>query len=246
VDTLLYIDEYFTGEPSEYLKKEFEKKILEDPAFAEDVSIYLSAKQIAGEQSVKQSKVRFREIYAAYKKTNAAAKPVGIIRKLLPYIAAAAVLTVLIIGWAVFSGSGSPEQMADKYIKENFQTLGVTMGSKEDSLQIGYRLYNEGKLNEALAQFESIMLRDTSSSQAIKYAGIASLRLKKYDKAISFFSQLGDNTQLYTNPGKFYQALTLINRNQPGDKQQAKDLLQQVVKNDLEEKEEAKKLLDKW
>jgi tetratricopeptide (TPR) repeat protein len=89
-------------------------------------------------------------------------------------------------------------------------------------------------------------LNDTSLFEVKKYAGIVSLRLGQYDKAINYFSQLANYTQLYANPGKFYHALTLMKRNRPGDKQTAKILLEQVVQNDLEEKETAQQWLKKW
>ena len=112
-------------------------------------------------------------------------------------------------------------------------------------MQTALRLYNDGKSEEALKYFESMLVRDTSFVDGKKYAGIVSLKLKKYDEAILYFSQLA-NYQLYANPGKFYHALTLLKRNQAGDNQQAKVLLEQVVKNDLEGSKDAKVILEKW
>jgi len=60
--------------------------------------------------------------------------------------------------------------------------------------------------------------------------------LQQYDKAIDYFFQL-EYYNLYSNPGKFYQGLTLLKRNMPGDKQAAKVLLQQTLQNDLNGKE---------
>ncbi|HKO81806.1 MAG TPA: hypothetical protein VJU78_15480, partial [Chitinophagaceae bacterium] len=77
------------------------------------------------------------------------------------------------------------------------------------------------------------------------YAGIVSLRLEQYDKAVNYFSKI-ENIKLHANPGKFYHALVLIKRSQPGDMETAKQLLKQVVENDLEGKEEAEKWLKKW
>jgi hypothetical protein len=71
------------------------------------------------------------------------------------------------------------------------------------------------------------------------------LRLGEYDKAISYFSQLGAY-KLYRNPGKFYQAVTLMKRNQPGDKERARDFLQEVVDNELEGSLVAEQWLRKW
>ena len=83
--------------------------------------------------------------------------------------------------------------------------------------------------------------------EAKKYAGIVSLRLKDYDKAINYFSLLENYTNLYANPGKFFHAIALLKRNKPGDKEQAKALMEQVVQNNLDGKEDAQKLLNnKW
>jgi hypothetical protein len=81
---------------------------------------------------------------------------------------------------------------------------------------------------------------------AKKYAGIVYLRLSNYDKALAYFQDLEKYTSLYANPAIFYHTLTLMKRNQPGDKQTAKQLLQQVVQNNLEGKGNAKQWLDKW
>ena len=118
------------------------------------------------------------------------------------------------------------------------------MGEK-DSLQEGLRLYNDGQYNEALRQFESIGRRNTESYSIKKYIGITYLRLNNYDSALQYFQKFQNDT-LYTNPSLFYQALTLLKRNLPGDKAKARDLLQQVRDNDLEGKEFAQKWLDKW
>ena len=118
------------------------------------------------------------------------------------------------------------------------------MGEK-DSLQEGLRLYNDGQYNEALRQFESIARRNTESSSAKKYVGITYLRLNNYDSALQYFQKFQNDT-LYANPSLFYQALTLLKRNLPGDKAKARELLQQVRDNDLEGKEFAQKWLDKW
>ncbi|MCW3117477.1 MAG: hypothetical protein JWM28_1559 [Chitinophagaceae bacterium] len=245
MDNLDYMDSYFNSEASLAKKVEFEKKIAEDPAFAEELAFYLSVKQLAREQS-EEKKKRFKELYEQYKQEGHSTRQITLVRKFWPYLAAAAIIAGIFFGMHVFFKPASPQQLADKYVQEHFQTLGVTMGDKEDSLQAGLRWYNEGRLNEALVQFESIANRDASSFEAKKYLGIVYLRLEQYDKAISCFLQLEKYTQLYANPGKLYLALTLLKRNQPGDKQQAKDLLQQVLQFDLEGKETAKQLLNKW
>lgn len=241
MDNLDYIDDYFTGEPDSVRTREFEERISSDPAFAEDVAFYISAQQTGGEASRIVKKEHFKEIYQ--KGRHSSPTPV---RKLLYYIAAAAVIGGIIFGTYTITNSSSPGELADQYIKDNLQTLGVTMSGRSDSLQDGLRLYNEGKPAEALVIFEKILLSDTSSFNAKKYAGLAALRMKEYEKAMSYFEQLEIYNGLYSNPALILQAVTLMERNQPGDAAKAKTLLQKVVANDLEGKEIAQEWLRKW
>lgn len=246
MDNMEYIETYFNLELSPERKKEFEQRIITDPVFAEETAFYLSLKQEAANE-MREERERFKVVYERHKQDIHIDKPQpALLRKLWPWIAAAAVLAGIIFGWNVWLKPASPQELADKYVQEHFQTLSVTMGNKQDSLQNGLRLYNEGRHEEALQQFENMARKDTTFIEAKKYAGIVSLRLGQYDKAIHYFTQLENYAQLYANPGKFYHALTLLKRNRPGDKETARQLLQQVVENDLDGKEDAGKLLEKW
>ena len=118
------------------------------------------------------------------------------------------------------------------------------MGAR-DSMEDGKRFYNEDHFDSALQQFETILQRDTGNYLAKEYAGIVYLRQDNYDKALQYFQQLENYSSLFSNPAIFYQALTLLKRNQPGDKQKAKLLLQQVVDHDLEGKGTAQQWLKK-
>lgn len=245
MDNLEYIEAYFNEEFSSEQKKEFEQRIITDLQFAEELSFYISTRQVAAE--IKDERERFREVYEHYKQSPqvSGSQPPTLFRKLLPWAAVAAVLAGVVFSWNIWFKSISPQELADKYVTENFKDLPVLMGDNKDSLQTGLNLYNAGRLEEALKQFESIVLSDTSFFEAKKYAGIVSLRLREYDKAINYFSEV-ENTKLHANPGKFYHALTLMKRNQPQDKQEAKRLLQQVVENGLAENETAERWLKKW
>ena len=239
------IEAYFNEELSAEQKSEFELRITADPAFADETAFYLSSKQAAASE-LEENRNRFKGIYQQYKQGNVQqVGKVTPIRKLWPWVAAAAVLAGIILGWYTFFQPVSPNELADRYIKENFQNLAVKMGGREDSVQTALRLYNEGKNGEALKYFETMIDRDTSFAEAKKYAGIVCLRLGQYDNAVRYFTRL-ENDTLFANPGKFYHALTLMKRNQAGDIDTAKQLLQQVVDLDLDEKEKAVEWLKKW
>jgi len=241
---LEYIDNYFKGTLPREENGRFEQRILSDPPFAEAVSFYCMAVQASKEHLVPQKKERFRILYRNYSHPVTAQRP-ALVRRLLPFAAAAAVLAALLIGWYVWMKPSSPQQLADNYIQQELSVLGVNMGNRQDSLQTGIQLHNEGKDSSALRQFESMIANNASDFTAIKYAGVVSLQLGDYDKALRFFRAL-QQFRLYSNPGKFYYALTLMKRSGPGDREQAKELLQQVVQNNLEGKQQAQQWLGKW
>jgi tetratricopeptide (TPR) repeat protein len=238
---LAYIDKCFKKELNQEEITEFERKINDDPVFAEEVAFYCSTMQAINDQRAEEKKKQFRKIYDEVKLHNAS-KP-AVIKRSWVYIAAAAAVVGLIVGWYFFARPSSIQHLADRYIEQNFQVdMGVKMAANEDSLDAAIRLYNENKLPEALRQFEMIIQSDSIAAISKKMAGIVSLRLKDYDKAIDYFTQL-EKLNLYSNPGKLFHAIALIKRNRNGDKEIVKQLLQQVVEQDLEGKETAQKWL---
>ena len=241
MENLELIENYFKGINNDLQKQQFEKKIMEDASFAEEVAFYISANGVIQQQVQEEKKQRFRELYNE-QKVISIKQPV---RNMWRYMAAASVFIALVlITWFLTVSKNSTQQLADNYIQQHFQTLSVTMGN-QDSLQNGLNLFNSNKLTEALTIFETLIKNNPKNSEAKKYAGIVSLRLNNYDKALEYFSMLATDTSLYSNPGKFYKAITLLKRNKDGDKEAAKKLLKHVRDENLEGKSEAVELLEK-
>ncbi len=240
MDNFEYIEDYFKNSPTELQQQQFEQRITDDNGFAEEVAFYISANSVIKNHSQAETKERFREIYQQQKVISITRPHKYTIWK---YLAAASVIGIIsVITWFLSVDKNSPQQLADQYILQNFKTLGVTMGS-QDSLQKGLGLYNSGNLNTSLNQFENILATDSTNDIAKKYAGIVSLQLKDYDKAIYYFTSLENQAGLYSNPGKFYHAVTLLARNKTGDEDEAKELLKQVAEKSLDGSEDAAKWL---
>ena len=237
-----YIERYFEGKFSQSEVQDLEKRIEEDPELAEQMAFYISTLRAVQNNPAQQTKERFRKIFDESEPSNLTAQPV--VRRMWPYAVAAAVAAVVVM-LVVFYPSHSSSRLADQYISSHLQTLPVTMDNRESNFKTAVRLYNEGKLPEALVQFEMIVSKDSADFRAKENAGIVSLRLKNYDKAIGYFGELENYPGLYANPGKFYHALTLLKRNLPGDTQQARLLLQDVVRDHLDLDREAQQLLDR-
>jgi len=246
MDSLEYIDDYFKGLLTVDQKKEFEQRILSDPSFAEELAFYLNAQALLKDDLEGEKKARFKELYRQNKPMDmgdSAVRESSPVRKLWSYLAAATVLIAAVAAWMFFGAQSSPDRLADRYIHSQLQNLPVRMSSVQDSLQKAIALYNEDRLPEAQSQFERLLQRDSARAQARIYSGIVCLRLEKYDKALDYFQQLEADTTLYNNPALFYESLTLMKRNHPGDSQKARQLLQLVVDRDLDKKEDAQRLL---
>jgi tetratricopeptide (TPR) repeat protein len=248
MENLAYIESYFNNELPDEEKIRFGEKVTNDKNFAEEVAFYCSIHRVAKDELNAEKKEGFKRIYQREVSGQAPGMVRHISKRIWIYSATAAALVIVIFGWYLMAKPVSPQQLADKFIKENFSSLSVTMDARQNDLQSAIGLYNAGKLTEALEQFEIIMKSDSSQSNKAKnYAGIVYLEMKNYDKALACFTQLEDNTYLFSNPAKLYKAITLMRRNNSGDADSAKILLQQIVQKNLEGKETAEEWLkEKW
>src|SRR5690242_14341370 len=121
---LEYIDSYFKGELDVADTGKFEGRITGDNEFAEQVALYIATHQLALEQLENEKKQRFSKLYYSQRKERMSAP----VRRLWQFAAAAAIIISIVVGVELLLGrNDTPNQMADHYIKESFETLGVKM-----------------------------------------------------------------------------------------------------------------------
>ena len=239
-DVLSYIEDYFTGRLSQQEKLEFEDKCASDPAFAAEVAFYISVRDKMKQELQDQKKKGFDELYVQLSK-----QPKPLIRKIYPYIAAAAACLILFVGWRIFFGSPSMQNIADNYIRENLSTLSVTMGGQQDQLRLGIAAFNNGNYSEAEQLFTSAATANPSNPEPVQYLGQVYLVTERYNEAIAEFDKLSKNAALFANPGLFYKAVALMKRAGKGDKEQARQILLQVAQQRLVGYKEAEAWLKK-
>lgn len=215
-------------------RKDFEQRCLTDSVFSKEVASYISIRDGLNAHLQQQKKEEFAQLY---QQLSTAEKPAKIITfKRIAFLAAACVL--LIIGWFAFLQPPSPQKIADKYIAANLNTLGLNMGNS-DSLQAGIAAYNSKSYTRAEDLFVPLTTKPETAPEAIKYLGLTHLAIKQYDEALKNFDQLSA-MPLYTNPGQFYKALTLMARSQESDTKQAKEILQHIIDKNLYGNQEAR------
>jgi tetratricopeptide (TPR) repeat protein len=248
---LEHIENYFQGTLSAVEAREFEKTIQGDPDFASEVAFYMSSVAIVKDQLHAEKKIRFRQIYDSSKMVVAdhlapSTTKGAVIRRIWKYAVAAAVFSAVLVSAYLYTAKTTPVELADQYISKEFKVLGVHMGTTSDSMDLGRRFNDAGRYSEALIIFENIAKQYPTDVKAREYAGIAALQLKNYDKALLHFKDLATVPGLVSNPGNFYTAITLMKRNQAGDNDQAKAILQNVVKNKEANSEIAEAWLKNW
>jgi anti-sigma-K factor RskA len=248
------IESYLTGNMTPQERERFEKKITEDTALSTLFSIY---KTIDTDMYNKQQyetqeaalKTSLNNLNTKYFKAEAPVVSLNPQKRILRTVmsAAAGLILILVAYLAFFKNNGSVTQLADAYVKTELQkNLSLTMDGARDSLQQGLAAYNAKDYGKALQIFDAIYGRDSQMNDALKYSGIVYLVTKDYDNALKRFDTLAQKKELFSNAGIFLKAVTLLQRNKPGDQGEAKILLQQVVKEKAQGSKEAEEWLEKY
>lgn len=161
-------------------------------------------------------------------------------------VAAACVATLIVISIFWFNSANSHMELADNFIKSELSIVGVSMSTVSDSISLAKDKYNAADFGGALTIFERLVNSRDTDSKLTELAGLAALRAGSYEKAIRYFAELSSVQDHISNPGNFYTAVTLMKQNKPGNEAKAKQLLEQVVANDLAYSQNAREWLRNW
>jgi len=235
MDNFDYIESYFDGHLGAEEKREFEDRCAVDEAFGQDVAFYVQTRQALRAELLDRKRAEWSALGA-----NPAVRQVrpAPVRQIIRISAAAVILLAAVALYLLFRPAG-PSQLAASYIHTHYHQLSQTMDGSADSLQQGITAYNNRQYPQALAFFTGILRAHPRNPDALLYSGVVYLRLKNYDEALTQFDGLAGIAGLYSNPGMFLKAATLLQRDAPGDRAAARRLLQEVVRRQLEGSAEA-------
>lgn len=240
-----FIESYFKQTLSSDERAAFELKCTTDEAFAAEVAFYIAARQALREellmQKVKAWKAESEPVMADDEAPVIAMHKKPGIMRWVTYAAAACL--ILVASMFLFEARSNPERLAANYIKANYGLSNVMSGGT-DSVQSGIEAYKNEDYEKALSYFKDVESRDPNNGDAKKYAGLCYLQQKDYDNALREFDALSA-MNLKFNAGNILKASTLLIRDEAGDKEEAKKILETVVEEKQEGYEDAGEWLKK-
>ncbi|MBW3468499.1 hypothetical protein [Arthrospiribacter ruber] len=253
------IDAYVNGEMTEKERVVFEAELESNPELKESFELYREIDKSMTHLFSRETKEledtlgHLRKKYIKEVPLQGEQTPKeGVVRHLEKpnyvrlFLALAAMFIMIMAAYfLLFQSTSDHQDMAKDYFSANFAELSQTMGATEDKIQNGIAAYNQKNYQGAKVYFYEALESSPNDSEAIKYLGLTHLALKEYDEALLNFENLASIPNLYINPGMFYQALTLMLRNETGDLERAKGLLGNVIANNAEGSRQAKEWLDK-
>lgn len=232
-DTFDYIESYFTGRCTEAEKQQFEDRIVQDRNFAEEVAFYVQSRRLLREELLQRKKTAWSSRHPSRLRT-------------LYLTAAAAAAVIILFSVYLFTRPADPAKLAANYIRTHYDQLSQTLDGSRDSLQQGITAYNDQSFSQALELFTALAQDHPNHPEPLLYGGLVYLRLHHYDQALHQFETLAVIPSLYSNPGTFLEAVTLLQRNAAGDRETARQLLQEVVSRRLDGSREAAVWLQKF
>lgn len=131
-----------------------------------------------------------------------------------------------------FSGAPSQVEGLSKTRSKQSQDDIVTYKASapeatNDNFKNAMSLYQSNNYSEAIAEFEIVLQEEPNNPAANFYSGVSSLALKNPDEALKYFKNTDNKNSQYYEATLWYEALSYLNK---GDKKQAKNLLEKVVK----------------
>jgi len=234
------IERYVDAELTEAEKQQFEADLAQDAALADDLAFYLQSK-VAAQQAAHEALLAEK-----HKQWNTleAEPPRSLTRSAWMSMAASVLLVVAILFYFNNPFKQSLNDRAETYLATHFKTLPVHLGDESQSLQGAIQAYNQQQYEPAITLAAIYLSQHPQDAEALRVIGLAHLQKKEYHEALAYFQQLSAQTQLYSNPGKYYEGLTYLLRNQEGDEAQGRKLLEEVIAQNLEGKPEAMELLE--
>ncbi len=201
----LLFEDYLQKKLSEEERTAFENKLTNDPAFAEEFSIYNALnthlKNIHSNQraAVQQTVSQAGDTYFSVKKTK--------VFTLKPWHYSVAASVLLLIGISIFTFNTGVSY--DDYAFSNTISL-VERSNAKPVIKSAETSFNQKNYKKAIEYFNQILTEQPDNNEVLFYKGIALVETNNYTAAELVFTKLQQSQSIYKNKALFYLALTKL------------------------------------
>lgn len=242
------IERYLTGESSPDEVTLVEKRVAEDPEFAELLALHRDLDATLADRETMEFSAALAAADAADRQANARQRPEAKVRKLnwQRWAIAASIALIAVVGgvFLLRDRSLTGPQAFDQY----FEVYNAPADFRGDSEAIAatydsaFAAYNSKDWPKAIAAFEDIILKDSNPVTAKFYLGISRLGAGDVDGAIRDLRALGASSHPFTTQSKWYLALGLLEK---GEDAEARKVLEPLANGSGKYAALAKELLEK-
>lgn len=236
-------EKYLNNDLSRSEKEEFEKRISDDPEFAEafqiykEISISLEAKENreAGEKKLRKN---LEELSDEYFNINTRKKPAKIISLRRVLELAAASIIIVLGTWFILNQTQSKPTYSEY---ADYGALALTERGEDDSVKIlAENLFNNEQYEEAVGILEKIHVQDPENNQIKLYLAMALIETEQYERADTLLTEIRENESVYQYRAVWYLALSYLKQ---GDIEATKAVLKEIPES-AAEYNKARELLD--
>ena len=238
-----FIERYLEGKMQPSEKLWFEKELEGNLWLRKELELRRKTDSLASNTGA----INLREKLMQAETRHRTRKPIERVARKVPVNYAATILGLLIIGSLIIFSSNRLDiaKVEDSALAAyDFSTESrATSKAEPQELLPAIDLYNAGMFAEALMEFNAIPVESPNFAQSTLMAGMTSMQLEDYQKAIESFKKVIDHADnLYTEDASYYLGLSYY-RIDEFDK--ARHVFEGIINSDNRFKKEAKKILRK-
>lgn len=210
------IERYLNGELTAAEKAAFEKRMEEEPAFREEVTLHRSFQDFITDENALALRRAMAEEEARLPRSGG--RILSINRRLLAV--AASIVLVVSIGYYFFRPVTTARDLFDRNFAPYQMILSSRSGAGTDTLQnAAINRYQQADYERSAAAWSQLIQKDTNNMAAYFYRGICNLVLRKNQEAREDFARSSAHeSSLFSQQAHWYTALSWL---QEGRKKQA-------------------------
>lgn len=236
-------EKYLNNDLSEVDKQQFDKRVSDDPEFAETFQIYkeiyagLAAKENrrAGEMELQKSLENLSDEFFDSQPSERSAKVVSIKRY---YLLAAASVTI-ILGTLFFFNRENSKPLYSQYAE--YEMLALAERGDEDSLNVlAEDFFNDGEYEMAVEILQKLTEQDPENRKIKLYLGIALTEIDHFDHAASLLTEIRNSESVFQDKATWYLALNYLKQTKT---EACKSVLKEIPES-AEEYDKARRLLE--